>query len=76
MNDKPNENPDTLPQPLYVTLILDESGSGHPTSAGLRRRNGPHRATLPDPVRAERTGDGVARAKDRTQPLDDPAGAS
>jgi hypothetical protein len=27
MNDKPNGNPDTLPQPLYVTLILDESGS-------------------------------------------------
>ena len=27
MNDKPNENPDTNPQPLYVTLILDESGS-------------------------------------------------
>lgn len=27
MNDKPNGNPDTNPQPLYVTLILDESGS-------------------------------------------------
>ena len=27
MNDKPNGNPDSNPQPLYVTLILDESGS-------------------------------------------------
>ena len=27
MHDKPNGHPDTNPHPLYVTLILDESGS-------------------------------------------------
>jgi len=27
MNDQPSEQPDAQPQPLYITLILDESGS-------------------------------------------------
>ena len=27
MNDRPNRQPDRAPQPLYITLILDESGS-------------------------------------------------
>lgn len=49
MNDRPNRQPDRAPQPLYITLILDESGSMQSCKGAAIAPGGRHRQLQASP---------------------------